>query len=145
MTDYKEKLNYHIVRFNDKLRNYVSKFQNVKFVDINEKLRPQYYARDLIHLNRQDKSMLCNKIVKCIESYSSLNSRPNPESIICHDLIVLNDFEESLQTHITKHTHIFHANHGRPGRNLRLSWNSSQVDSILGLQSIGRGFEPVAL
>ncbi|KAL1458915.1 hypothetical protein WDU94_010939 [Cyamophila willieti] len=104
-----KKLNYHIVRFNAKLKNYVlSKSKIVRFLDPNDQLRPQYYAKDGLHLNRQGKSILCNEINKTINSRADVDMVPSKpstretvsESIVCHDLIVLDDFEESLQTHI---------------------------------------------
>lgn len=107
-----KKSNYHINRFNNKLKTYVqTKSNNIIFMNPNDHLQPRYYARDGLHLNRQGKTIICNEIKKCLDlNYYNKSSRTssnsydvelNPESTICHDLIVLDDFEESIRTHIT--------------------------------------------
>lgn len=133
-----KKLNYHIARFNTKVKNYVlSKSQNVSFLDLNDHLKPQHYARDNLHLNRQGKSILCNEINKCIKSqinpkgvsHIPLSCEPISESIVSHDLIVLDDFEESLQTHITNMHYVESTFSSEPRSDTLLFPETSGIDN----------------
>lgn len=60
---HKKKLNYHIARFNTKLKNYFkSKLSSFHFIDPNRYLKHSSYARDGIHLNQGAKKLMCEKI-----------------------------------------------------------------------------------
>lgn len=110
-----KKLNYHITRFNTKLKNYVlPKFHNVCYLDPNRYLRRENYLLDGLHLNSRGKTRICNQIINCFK-YKSTNVidllpdnthlLPNHQSVLCQDLITLDDFEESIQTHIANNVH----------------------------------------
>lgn len=58
-----KKLNYHITRLNTKLKNYlISKSNYTIFIDPNRFLKAFHYTRDGVHLNKQGKSIVCNKL-----------------------------------------------------------------------------------
>lgn len=67
-----KKLNYHIVRFNTKLKNYVkSKVPNLLYIQPNNFLHRKHYARDGLHFNNLGKTRMCRRIanmILCVET-----------------------------------------------------------------------------
>lgn len=81
-----KKLNYHITRFNIKIKSYVkSKCPIAKFIDLFKLLKSHDLAKDGIHLNRGGKHKLCNKIKSVLlKDYvisGSINQPPLRETI----------------------------------------------------------------
>uniref|UniRef100_A0A8D8Z850 Uncharacterized protein n=1 Tax=Cacopsylla melanoneura TaxID=428564 RepID=A0A8D8Z850_9HEMI len=66
-----KKLNYHIVRFNTKMKNYITSLgSNILFVNPNKFLKPKDYAGDGLHLNRGGKTKLCQKLKSILTEQS---------------------------------------------------------------------------
>uniref|UniRef100_A0A8D8ZAF1 Uncharacterized protein n=1 Tax=Cacopsylla melanoneura TaxID=428564 RepID=A0A8D8ZAF1_9HEMI len=84
-----KKLNFHIHRLNTKIRNYVqNNFKNnsIVFVNPSQFLKFKDYSVDGLHLNRQGKEKLSNKIKNNIAKHYSLHrnepsSRMDPKPI----------------------------------------------------------------
>ncbi|KAI5744486.1 hypothetical protein M8J76_002648 [Diaphorina citri] len=61
------KLNYHIVRFNTKLKNYVkSKVAHLLYIQPNNFINKKHYAMDGLHFNGLGKSRMCRKIANVL-------------------------------------------------------------------------------
>lgn len=59
----RKKLNYHIQRFNTKVKTYMqSKSRNVHFLNPMKFLKPSDYTVDGVHMNRKGKLKLCKKL-----------------------------------------------------------------------------------
>lgn len=104
----KKKLNFHVARFNCKIKTYVkSKSNTVHYLDPNRFLASRDYARDGIHLNKGGKSKFCNRInnvISGLKPSSSVatqqtvinNVRLNNDTFVCQNLIDLEDLNEPL-------------------------------------------------
>ncbi|KAL1446567.1 hypothetical protein WDU94_013912 [Cyamophila willieti] len=76
-----KKLNFHIHRLNTKIRNYVqNNFKNnsIVFINPSQFLKFKDYSVDGLHLNRQGKEKLSNKIKNNIAKHYSLLHRNEP-------------------------------------------------------------------
>lgn len=71
-----KKMNFHIIRFNTKLRNYVaSKLgKTFTFIDPTRFLKPRNYAIDGLHLNKLGKEKLAKKIFTSMSKNYSFHS-----------------------------------------------------------------------
>uniref|UniRef100_A0A8D8RDE8 Uncharacterized protein n=1 Tax=Cacopsylla melanoneura TaxID=428564 RepID=A0A8D8RDE8_9HEMI len=79
------RLNSHISRLNTKIKNYVmSTSSNIVFIDPNKLLKPQDYAKDKLHLNRNGKIKLCKRIKTII--FQNPVSPPHASPIVPLDI-----------------------------------------------------------
>uniref|UniRef100_A0A8D8RX99 Uncharacterized protein n=1 Tax=Cacopsylla melanoneura TaxID=428564 RepID=A0A8D8RX99_9HEMI len=94
-----KKLNYHITRFNIKIKSFVkTKCANPLFIDLFKLLKRHDLARDGIHLNKGGKHKLCNKIKSILlkdSANTGSSNRPPLSEIISPDLIVLHSNEDT--------------------------------------------------
>lgn len=104
-----KKLNFHISRFNSKIKQHVTSNQrNACFLDPNKSLKQKDYATDGIHLNQGGKNKLCRRISNIISNRTSTvveSINPNvpnkPEMIngtIVNDLITLDIADTADET-----------------------------------------------
>uniref|UniRef100_A0A8D9F3Z2 OSK domain-containing protein n=1 Tax=Cacopsylla melanoneura TaxID=428564 RepID=A0A8D9F3Z2_9HEMI len=94
-----KKLNYHIKRFNLKLRYYFqSKLFNFHFLDPNRFIKPKDYGKDGIHLNKYGKSKLCKRIRMAIadEKLATMLCPPTPSPPSCENWLLSEPVRDEL-------------------------------------------------
>lgn len=88
--DHKRRLNFHINKFNIKVKNYImSKSSNVYFLDPNEYLKPSDYAIDRLHMNREGKLKICQSIANATCNVKSVHEVQQLD--VDNDLILLDE------------------------------------------------------
>ncbi|KAI5714015.1 hypothetical protein M8J76_009589 [Diaphorina citri] len=117
-----KKLNFHISRFNNKIRTYIkSTSKNAYFLDPNKSLKRKDYAIDGLHLNKEGKKKLCRAISNSIQGKPNSDTcqlpskqGSNPENVnnatFCQDLIDL----DVHYTSVTNETTQIHPNNMQP-------------------------------
>uniref|UniRef100_A0A8D8VXS5 Uncharacterized protein n=1 Tax=Cacopsylla melanoneura TaxID=428564 RepID=A0A8D8VXS5_9HEMI len=100
-------LNYHIHRFNSKIRNYVKSKcpESFYYIDTSKFLKFRDYAVDRLHLNKSGKDKLCNKIRNSItKKFSILPASTVRLSQSEHPLIDLTENDPVAYAQVETHS-----------------------------------------
>lgn len=86
-----KKLNFHIKRFNTKLRSYLRlNMPNLVFLDPIKFIKSKDYIRDGLHLNKKGKNKLCKRIkLNILDTY--LGSNPGFSEEVAKKVTIIND------------------------------------------------------
>lgn len=104
-----KKLNFHIKRFNTKLKCYLqSKMSNFHFLDTTRFVKSKDYSVDGLHFKRTGKSKLCKRVrLAVVAKYSGSNPGSNHEL----NTSSLPPSENLLLSEPVSETHVIHSTH----------------------------------
>lgn len=75
-----KKINSHINRLNTLIKRHIAQFPNFSFIDPSHSVQITHYSpRDMLHIERKGKQLLCNRIV--MKLYNKINTENNRAGI----------------------------------------------------------------